>query len=318
MRLLFLILFVLVTTNIYSQGLVFDNDLYQKRILLKRDRADKYPKSFSLKAYAPYVFAQQNSTCVAHAIAVARTIAFAYNRKLTDIKVVSANVFSPHWVYFRNKQLGDDNCSKGLNLENAINDLIVHGIPRLVSVEYKEYYPFTKTVLCNYYPDSYNNDTNEALKYKIDEVYRINDLDGIKLALSKGMPIVVGMLIPDSFTKSISKLWIPTANDNLENSFGHSMVIVGYDDNAYGGSVEIMNSWGVNWGDHGFIRIKYSDFLKFTLGAYGFFEQFSLGSNHIIAKDTSFSKDLKLSKSIDLKSKSLYSKHLKDFEPSVK
>lgn len=318
MRLLFYLFSFLLSTCISGQGLVFDNDLYQKRILLKRERSDKYPKSFSLKAYAPYVFAQQNSTCVAHAIAVARTISFAFNRKLTDIKKVSANVFSPHWVYFRNKQLGDDNCSKGLNLEKAINDLIVHGIPRLVSVEYKEYYPFTKTVLCNYYPDSYSNDTNEALKYKIDEVYRIIDLDGIKLALSKGMPIVVGMMVPESFSKCTSKVWTPTANDNLENSFGHAMVIVGYDDYAYGGSVEIMNSWGINWGDQGFIRIKYSDFLKFTLGAYGFYEHYSLGSNHIISSDTSYFKDLKLSKSIDLERKSMYSKHLKDFVPFVK
>ena len=33
---------------------------------------------------------------------------------------------------------------------------------------------------------------------------------------------------------------------------GHAMVVVGYDDDKYGGAFEILNSWGTYWGNKGF------------------------------------------------------------------
>ena len=38
------------------------------------------------------------------------------------------------------------------------------------------------------------------------------------------------------------------------------MCVIGYDDNKSGGSFEVMNSWGEDWGDKGFFWIKYADF----------------------------------------------------------
>jgi hypothetical protein len=46
------------------------------------------------------------------------------------------------------------------------------------------------------------------------------------------------------------------------------MCVVGYDDNMYGGSFEIINSWGTWWGNNGYIWIKYDDFFEFTKYAY--------------------------------------------------
>ena len=39
----------------------------------------------------------------------------------------------------------------------------------------------------------------------------------------------------------------------------HGVVIIGYDDNMYGGSYRILNSWGNNWGDDGKAWIRYQD-----------------------------------------------------------
>ena len=36
--------------------------------------------------------------------------------------------------------------------------------------------------------------------------------------------------------------------------------MIGFGDNKYGGSVEVINSWGTKWGNEGFTRIKYEDY----------------------------------------------------------
>jgi hypothetical protein len=45
------------------------------------------------------------------------------------------------------------------------------------------------------------------------------------------------------------------------------MCVVGYDDSKFGGAFEIMNSWGTDWGDKGFIWIRYNDFAKHVRNA---------------------------------------------------
>ena len=38
------------------------------------------------------------------------------------------------------------------------------------------------------------------------------------------------------------------------------MTIIGYDDYKFGGSFEIMNSWGTDFGENGFLWIPYDKF----------------------------------------------------------
>ena len=40
------------------------------------------------------------------------------------------------------------------------------------------------------------------------------------------------------------------------------MTIVGYDDYKFGGSFRVVNSWGKEFGDNGYLWIKYSDFIE--------------------------------------------------------
>ena len=46
------------------------------------------------------------------------------------------------------------------------------------------------------------------------------------------------------------------------------MVVVGYDDYKNGGSFEVMNSWGPEFGDNGFVWIKYTDVKKYLDEGY--------------------------------------------------
>jgi len=46
------------------------------------------------------------------------------------------------------------------------------------------------------------------------------------------------------------------------------MCIIGYDDNKFGGSFEVMNSYGTQFGDNGFVWITYTDMKKYMQEAY--------------------------------------------------
>jgi hypothetical protein len=46
------------------------------------------------------------------------------------------------------------------------------------------------------------------------------------------------------------------------------MCVIGYDDEKYGGSFEIVNSWGTNWGNDGFIWVRYADFATYSKYAF--------------------------------------------------
>jgi hypothetical protein len=53
------------------------------------------------------------------------------------------------------------------------------------------------------------------------------------------------------------------------------MCVVGYDDGKYGGAFEIQNSWGTDWGNDGYIWIKYQDFANWVREAYEIIESLS-------------------------------------------
>jgi hypothetical protein len=63
-----------------------------------------------------------------------------------------------------------------------------------------------------------------------------------------------------------SDTWIPEIIDF--SSDGHAMSIVSYDDNKNGGSFELMNSWGNDWGKSGYCWVRYADLEKLIRRAY--------------------------------------------------
>lgn len=256
---------ILIITQILSaQGLQLDAPISSDRKGFERSRADAVPRIASLKAYTPIPLLQRNSTCVAHSLAAARTIVYARNHDLTNQSDITSHYYSPHWIYFINKDDNDTFCEMGLSLDKAVGNMMEVGVPRMAFVEYPEFYPFTDATLCNYYPPKPDEDAQDAFKWKIDEVYILENLEDVKIALSAGLPIVFGMAVPESFESAIDQdLWIPTTSDKTLEKYGHAMVIIGYNDYKYGGAVEIMNSWGSTWGKEGYIWIRYDDLLDY-------------------------------------------------------
>jgi len=100
------------------------------------------------------------------------------------------------------------------------------------------------------------------------------EIPAIKQNLAQGAPVVIGMMVGGSFMQGMQgrRLWQPSRPDyNMQGFGGHAMCVIGYDDNYQGGSFQIMNSWGTNWGDRGFGWVRYRDFEHFTKEAYGLY-----------------------------------------------
>lgn len=80
-----------------------------------------------------------------------------------------------------------------------------------------------------------------------------SDRTTIKFELSHGRPIAVAMPIYSSmYNHWQTSSWITGQSGSF--MFWHSMTIIGYNPSG----VELMNSWGANWGDHGHSMITYS------------------------------------------------------------
>jgi C1A family cysteine protease len=116
------------------------------------------------------------------------------------------------------------------------------------------------------------------------QTFDIN-LTAMKQNLAKGAPVLIGMPVGGNMMSLMGGenqgLWQPGNREynalegfrsgDYENSGlgGHAMCVMGYDDNKFGGAVEIQNSWGRQFGDDGFFWMKYKDFQNFCMEAYG-------------------------------------------------
>jgi hypothetical protein len=275
-KFLFIASVFLFSATAFSQGLIFDSAQFASRTSVKITRGPK-PKMYSLKKYTPIVYPQVGATCVAHSFATARTILAAKGLGWTDKQKITSLYFSPYYIYYRSKSDEDVNCTNGLNVELAAQDVLKNGFAPLVDVEYPNYYPFTNNPLCmdkngTSYPPSMQEDQDVASKYKIDEIYTVTTLQQLKTALSSGMPVAVILFPPTSFSNVKTDLWTPLPTEDLDrNIMAHAVLAIGYDDAKYGGCIEIMNSWGDTWGDKGFTCIKYNDYSKYFVGGYAFY-----------------------------------------------
>jgi hypothetical protein len=121
------------------------------------------------------------------------------------------------------------------------------------------------------------NEFNLALasNYKIKEFYGLelddNIIKTMKEALYHKLPLTIGMGLTESFTKienDKTGLWKPSDTEKIAGY--HAMSIIGYDDIKFGGSFEVMNSYGASFGDNGFVWIKYADMKKYLDEVYLF------------------------------------------------
>jgi len=123
-------------------------------------------------------------------------------------------------------------------------------------------------------------DQSSAAQYRIKGYNRLSsgardfkvDMNGVRQHLAAGAPVVIGMMVGGSFMHQMvgKNYWQPTQKDYQQYGFsGHAMCVIGYDDDNQ--AVQLMNSWGPEWGNNGTAWISYRDFQNFTKEAYGLY-----------------------------------------------
>jgi C1A family cysteine protease len=277
MKKLILISFLFFTPlYIFSQGLIFSSseDLSQiSEIPTDYGFATDLPSNYSLEKYVPYVKKQEGGTCVGfstfyYALSTMYNIEFNITKNMDKF----AHSFDPYFIYsvvYNNR----DDCDRGLNFPDAFNSLYKIGTKKLLFPPFTSCdEDWTEEKLANTiaYTDAYS--INE---YYIIDVKKPDFIENVKQAIAFEMPVVIGLETTKSMdpysssnTSGIgsSGLWTPTPNEKGDG--GHALCVIGYDDQMYGGSFRIVNSWGNKFGDNGYMWITYSDFKNYTKESY--------------------------------------------------
>jgi hypothetical protein len=224
------------------------------------------PERVSLEKFAPTRGDQgQQGSCVGWGSAyAARTILEAASTGQNPNQIV----FSPSFLY---NQISLRGC-QGSYINRAMEVLTRRGALPLNEFPYDQNdcgrQPSQDQIerSGNYVMRGYNRLTPNGEPEGIDMI-------AIKQNLAAGAPVVIGMMVTNSFTNGMmgQKIWQPEQSDYQgENSLGgHCMCVIGYDDNLAGGAFQLMNSWSPRWGDNGLGWVRYKDFMHFTQEAYG-------------------------------------------------
>lgn len=250
-------------------------DASPRQVQLSERSFGNLPSSASVEQWCPTPGDQKNyGTCAAWATAYGlATILYAKTHNITDKAIINKYAFSPTHQYERIKQPGDNTCQGGSSTIGGIVTIYKKGIALLSTVPYACNVNIAASV------------DQEALKYKFSNMNLLFGNDELaaqlkdnsiiktddekvelsKLTISSGYPIAISFTLPQSFQDITTKVWHsnPSETPAQWKHASHAMVLVGYDDNLEGGAFKVLNSWGTDFGDGGFIWIRYPDFTKF-------------------------------------------------------
>ncbi|MCB0521803.1 MAG: C39 family peptidase [Lewinellaceae bacterium] len=226
---------------------------------------NQLPPAVSLLKYAPKRMHQgEQGSCVGWASSYAARTILQARATGADPNSVA---FSPAYLY---NQIALDGC-QGAYMNNAMETLLQHGDLPFSKFSYDDR-------SCDRQPNQ--SQANEAAQFRIKGYNRLSqggnnyglDMQGVKQHLAQGAPVVIGMMVGGTFMHQMMGrgTWQPTQRDYSGYGFsGHAMCVIGYDDNKQ--AVQIMNSWGPEWGDNGTAWVPYDAFQNFTKEAYGLY-----------------------------------------------
>jgi len=270
----FLSIFVLSVSFIFAQGrgAIFDEQYENlpRRAELPRSAYERLPESFSLKQFSPLPGDQTDyGTCVAWAAAyAARTISESVALNRLNQTETTRNAFSPVYIY-RNIRPDDPECVQGTQIYIALDYMRDVGNVKMLDIERNVSFP---RVNLAYY--------RTVKKYPIADYVTLFSADDrqkpalitriVKKSISEGRPVIIGMNAPDSFNVA-TEVWEPW-EDPEHFYYAHAVCVIGYDDNKFGGSFEILNSWGRKWGNGGYMWIPYQTFVNFVKEGYEIIE----------------------------------------------
>ena len=217
------------------------------------DGSQALPRSIDLSGNFPVPGNQgTQSSCVGWAVAYLKS----YQERMEERWDFSVGTqFSPAWVYNQINR-GQDAGSRPLD---AMELLQSRGAATLATMPYDP---------DDYWTQPSAGAVEEAANYLGGEVRTINTVLVYKQALAHRVPFVLAMPVYDSFN-SLSGSSSVYNDLSGPDTGGHAVVVVGYDDDRFGGAFRVLNSWGTSWGDGGFFWIPYEVFRdwRFSVAA---------------------------------------------------
>lgn len=199
------------------------------------------PKSVDLRPLCPPIYDQGNlGSCTANAGAASYSMLIKQPNKL----------FSRLFLYHQERVLEHTvNQDAGAQMREIGRTLGKYGVCE------EQYMPYTdKGLLESPSKEAFGN----ALQHRITQYHSVRGLSGIKQALAQSKPVLIGMVVFESFeTQEVAATGLlPMPKSNEENLGGHAVLVVGYDDEKQ--VLIVRNSWGVEWGDKGYFYMPYS------------------------------------------------------------
>jgi hypothetical protein len=204
-------------------------------------------------------------------------IMYNYLNDITNVTEQLANRFDPEYIYCALKDdediacISGSGCDCGSYIYEGIDLVKEYGCKKLGLDPYlKCGTTLNKTILRKLAPITRHYSIDYAVSFvdwerkKGIDSYKI-DIEGMKEAISYGLPLITGIFTPEEFS-DLAMVYAPAKGETGP----HAITIVGYDDNYLGGAFRVLNSYGRDWGDDGFFWLKYDD-LKTNFASSGIF-----------------------------------------------
>lgn len=237
-------------------AICFGNGEYRinnDNLLVNFELPQDMPDSFDLSPLLPPIRSQgQQGSCVSWAI--------SYYMKSLQEKIqygtdfTTEKITSPAYTY---NQITQGNCV-GTQLIETLNLLKNKGVCSWSSFPYSD-------MNCDTQPTEEQNE--EALQNRISDYKSLsgeNMVNEMKGLINQQTPIIIAAYLSSEFGEiddfGLTAYREHTVDYSLERC--HAMLVVGYSDtyNAF----KIVNSWGPDWGDDGFVWIDYKAFDNVT------------------------------------------------------
>lgn len=217
------------------------------------DIPDKFPPFHDLSDILPPIGSQGNQgSCVAWASGYYLK---SFQENLEDFEngeIPFQNVMSPSFIF--NQIKITDDCNSGSQIQSALELLLNSGIPQWNIMPYNQ-------DECSIQP----RDLQKALAKpnRIDSFFYLDGdilLEQTKAFLLNDQPVVIAISIDRSYFGAKDELGNHIYRKFKKVDGAHAMLVVGYDDamNAF----KVVNSWGLEWGNNGFVWIDYKAFYE--------------------------------------------------------
>lgn len=264
----------------FPTGLVLDDEDYASQTFtssnIQFEGSKAMARQVDLAPYCPEIRHQgEISSCVGWSAGYgALTIERAIANNWTDKTQITENANSALFIY---NQVQKGDCNSGIIISKALQTLLEKG--NCLAKEYDfDVNDCGRELTDNLFESARHYQISDYIPLFKSNAAADEKIQMTKRVLSQRKPVVIGMRILENFLqiREGDDSWWPTIGSKTPAG-GHAMVVVGFDDDKFqtpnpnpkmSGAFKIMNSWGKNWGENGFIWVRYAHFAEYCRYAY--------------------------------------------------